>query len=216
MDLTGLLNYTFELIRTSGAFGVVIGVLLESIIAPLPSPLIIMGAGFIMIPANTPLIEALTILLFTITLPGAIASTIGSYIAYGIGYYGGKPLIKRLEWLIDVSWNDLVKGMKYFQKGLADEAVIFFARALPIIPLSVFSAVAGVLRMNFKSFTIFTFLGALLRVFILGLLGFILGSAYATLADQINLLENIGVFLVLGLVIIVFFLVYKMKKKKKE
>ena len=100
-------------------------------------------------------------------------------------------------------------GIKYFQKGLKDELIVFTARAVPIIPLSVFSAVAGVTRINVKTFTIFTFLGALVRVFILGIAGWLLGAAYGELATQINALENIGLILIIGLVILIFFLVYK-------
>jgi len=198
-----------ELIRTSGAWGVMLGVLVESVIAPIPSPVIIMAAGFIMLPASANFAQIIIPLLLTITLPGAFATTVGSYIGYGVGYFGGKPLIQKMEWLLGVSWDDLNNGIKYFQKGLKDELIVFTARAVPIIPLSVFSAVAGVTRINVKTFTIFTFLGALVRVFILGIAGWLLGAAYGELATQINALENIGLILIIGLVILIFFLVYK-------
>ncbi|PIU61899.1 hypothetical protein COS83_03325 [archaeon CG07_land_8_20_14_0_80_38_8] len=209
MALTEILNYVLELIRTSGAWGVMLGVLVESVIAPIPSPVIIMAAGFIMLPASANFAQIIIPLLLTITLPGAFATTVGSYIGYGVGYFGGKPLIQKMEWLLGVSWDDLNNGIKYFQKGLKDELIVFTARAVPIIPLSVFSAVAGVTRINVKTFTIFTFLGALVRVFILGIAGWLLGAAYGELATQINALENIGLILIIGLVILIFFLVYK-------
>ena len=209
MALTEILNYVLELIRTSGAWGVMLGVLVESVIAPIPSPVIIMAAGFIMLPASANFAQIIIPLLLTITLPGAFATTVGSYIGYGVGYFGGKPLIQKMEWLLGVSWDDLNNGIKYFQKGLKDELIVFTARAVPIIPLSVFSAVAGVTRINVKTFTIFTFLGALVRVFILGIAGWLLGASYGELATQINALENIGLILIIGLVILIFFLVYK-------
>lgn len=215
MGLENIVSYVLELIRVSGAWGVMIGVLIESVLAPIPSPVIIMGAGFIMLPAGVGFTEILIPLLLTITLPGAIASTIGSFIGYGIGYYGGKPLIQRMEWLLGVSWDELNSGIKYFQKGIKDELIVFTARALPIIPLSVFSAVAGVMRMEVKNFTIFTFLGALVRVFILGIIGWLLGSAYTELAEQINTWENIGLILIAGLSLLIFFLIYRRVQKKK-
>lgn len=211
MSFEEVVNYILELIRVSGPLGVMLGVLVESVLAPIPSPIIIMGAGFIMLPAGVSFSEILLPLLLTITLPGAFASTIGSFIGYGIGYYGGKPLIQRMEWLLGVSWDELNDGMKYFQKGVKDEVIVFTARAVPIIPLSVFSAVAGVMRMKLKNFTIYTFLGALVRVFILGIIGWLLGSAYEGLAAQINSWENLGLILIIGLVLLVFFLVYKRK-----
>jgi membrane protein DedA with SNARE-associated domain len=215
LGLEEIVTYILEAIRTSGAWGVVLGVFIESVLAPIPSPVIIMGAGFILLPAGVSFAEVLLPLIIMITLPGAIASTIGSFIGYGIGYYGGKPLIQRFEWLLGVSWEELNKGMKYFQKGVSDEVIIFTARALPVIPLSVFSAVAGVMRIGVKSFTLFTFLGALVRVFVLGLIGWVLGTAYEELAVQINTWENIGLIIVLGLMLLLFFLIYKRVKKKK-
>lgn len=216
MGLNEIVAYIIELIRNSGAWGVVIGVLVESVLAPIPSPIIIMAAGFIMLPAGVSIFEILLPLIFLITLPGAIASTVGSFIGYGIGYFGGKPVIQKMQWLLGVSWKELNEGIKYFQKGIADETLVFFARAIPIIPLSVFSAVAGVMRMKVANFTLFTFLGALVRVFVLGLLGWLLGSAYEVLAAQINIWENVGLFLLVGIVIVVFFLIYKRKQEKKR
>ncbi len=212
----GIVNYIISLIRTSGSWGVVVGVMVESLLAPIPSPVIILAAGFIMLPQGVPVSEIILPLIFTITLPGAIATTIGSYIGYSIGYYGGKPLIKRFEWLLGVSWDELNKGVKYFQKGYSDELIIFLARAIPIIPLSIFSATAGVLRINFVSFTLFTFLGSLVRVFLLGLIGWMVGSAYESVALNIDKLESVGTVLVIGLLIYIFFILYKRKKEKEK
>ena len=216
MGFEAVIEYVMELIRTTGSLGVFIGVLIESVLAPIPSPLIIMAAGFIMLPANAGILEILVPLIFTITLPGAIASTFGSYIGYGIGYYGGKPLIRRFEWLLGVSWEELDKAAKYFQKGIKDEIIIFLARAVPIMPLSVFSALSGVLRFEIKKFTLFTFLGTLVRVFVLGIIGWIMGSAYSQMAENIDSLEIIGYCIIALMVAVGIYYLYKNKKKAKK
>ena len=216
MLLNDIINYIISLIRTSGPWGVVAGVMIESLLAPIPSPLIIMAAGFIMLPPNVPISSIIVPLILTITIPGALATTLGSYIGYGIGYFGGKPLIKKMEWFLGVSWEELNKGMRYFQKGYSDEIIIFFARAIPIVPLSIFSATAGVLRVDAKTFTLCTFLGSLLRVFLLGLFGWLMGSAYESYAMKLDKLENIGIVLILGIVIYVLFSIYKRKKEHKQ
>ena len=79
-------------IRAYGPWSVFIGVIIESVIVPIPSPLIIMGAGFVLISADLKFIEALVPILLQIVLPGSIASTLGAYIGYGIGYFGGQVL----------------------------------------------------------------------------------------------------------------------------
>ena len=89
------MNWIMDSIRAYGAWSVFVGVVIESVIVPIPSPLIIMGAGFILISPELKFLEALTPILLQIVLPGAIASTLGAYIAYAIGYYGGKPMVDR-------------------------------------------------------------------------------------------------------------------------
>lgn len=69
--------------------------MLETFIAPIPSALIPMAAGFILISTNASLAEALTRCFYTIGLIGALATTIGSYFGYGVGYLGGKTIIDK-------------------------------------------------------------------------------------------------------------------------
>jgi len=215
MDFSSIIEYIMGIIKSSGPLGVFVGVLIESVLAPLPSPLIIMAAGFIMLEANVPFFEILLPLTLTIVLPGAIASTIGSYIGYSIGYFGGKPLIKRFEWLLGVSWEELDSAAKYFQKGYSDSLIIFFARAIPIVPLSVFSALAGVIRIKLNNFTIYTFLGAIFRIFILGIIGWIMGSAYESAAKSVDNLELIGYVILAALVALGIYYLLKNRKRLK-
>ncbi len=216
MAFEELVTNIIELIKGSGAMGVVIGVLIESVLAPIPSPLIIMAAGFLLLPAGVSFIDILIPLIFMIVIPGALASTLGSFIGYAIGYYGGKPLIKKFNWLLDISWDELEDGVNKFGKGNRDEITIFTARALPVIPLSVFSGVAGGLRLNIKTFTLYTFLGTLVRVFILGVLGWVVGSAYAEIASGIEFMEQVGLFALLSTLAIILYLFYKKIKAKRK
>jgi hypothetical protein len=85
-----LLNWIMDSIRSYGAWSVFLGVIIESVIVPIPSPLIIMGAGFVLISPQFSFFEALVPILLQIVLPGSVASTLGAYIGYGIGYFGGK------------------------------------------------------------------------------------------------------------------------------
>src|SRR5919106_2270258 len=96
-----------ESIRAHGAWSVFVGVIIESVIVPIPSPLIIMGAGFVLISPELKFVEALLPILLQIVLPGSIASTVGAYIGYGIGYFGGKPVIDRWQGFLGFSWRDV-------------------------------------------------------------------------------------------------------------
>jgi membrane protein DedA with SNARE-associated domain len=193
-------------IRTLGLLGVFLGVIIESVIIPIPSPLIMMGAGFILISPELSFVEAL-FPLFTIALVGALASTLGAYIAYGIGFFGGRPAIQKYKWIFGVSWEEVELINSRYEKRHSE--VIFSLRAIPIIPLSVISFIFGICRIKWTKFTFWTFLGTLPRCFILASFGWFVGKTYDTLAQTIDFIETLT--LVLIVVLIVAYIIYKKK-----
>src|SRR3989338_8386934 len=102
-----LTQWVLESIRTHGPLSVVIGVLIESVVVPLPSPLIIMGAGAILISPELSWAGALSPMVTRIVLPGSLAATAGAFIGYGIGFWGGRPVIERLERVLGFGWTDV-------------------------------------------------------------------------------------------------------------
>ncbi len=189
-------------IRAYGPWSVFIGVIIESVIVPIPSPLIIMGAGFVLISAELRFLDALMPILLQIVLPGAIASTLGAYIGYAIGYFGGKPLVDRWKGFLGFSWSDVEAMERRFQGGKANTS-IFFLRALPIFPLSVISAAAGLLRLPITEFSLWTFYGTVPRCLFLGYLGWGLGETYQGIAKGIDKAESV----VSGILILLIFAV---------
>jgi membrane protein DedA with SNARE-associated domain len=188
--LADILSWIMESIRAHGAWSVFAGVIIESVIVPIPSPLIIMGAGFILISPDLSFIAALTPILVQIVLPGTIASTLGAYIGYAIGYYGGKPMVDRWEKFLGFSWQDVATMEKRFRSGQVNLS-IFLLRALPIFPLSVISAAAGLLRLPLQQFSLWTFYGTIPRCLLLGYLGWGLGETYQGIAKGIDKAEGI-------------------------
>ena len=195
--MTGIIDWIMESIRAYGPWSVFAGVIIESVIVPIPSPLIIMGAGFILISSELSFLEALVPIALQIVLPGAIASTLGAYIGYAIGYYGGKPLVDQWERFLGFSWRDVEALERRFQSGQVKNT-IFFLRALPIFPLSVISAAAGLLRLPLNQFSVWTFYGAIPRCLLLAYLGWGLGETYQGFAKGIDRAEGIvsGILLV--------------------
>ncbi|MGH7897695.1 MAG: DedA family protein [Candidatus Binatia bacterium] len=185
-----LTRWILDLIRSHGAISVFIGVIIESVIVPIPSPLIIMGAGAILIAPDASAPRALGDIVRLIVLPGSIASTAGAFIGYGIGFWGGKPMIDRLEGFLGFGWPD-VEALSARWSGRRVGWSIFVLRALPIVPLSLISAAAGVVRLPVAGFTIWTFLGSIPRCLLLGVLGWMLSDAYYNLAYQLNFVETL-------------------------
>jgi len=185
-----------ESIRAYGPWSVFVGVIIESVIVPIPSPLVIMGAGFILIDPQLSMQGAFLQVLPLIVLPGAVASTLGAYFAYAIGYLGGKPLIQRWEKFLGFGWQEIEAMERRFRRGHVN-ATIFFLRALPIFPLSVISAAAGLIRLPLRQFSLWTFYGTIPRCLSLGYLGWWVGETYHHIAYGIDRAETIGSLLVI-------------------
>ncbi|MBU2572892.1 MAG: VTT domain-containing protein [Elusimicrobia bacterium] len=204
-------QWILELLRTHGSVSVFIGVIIESVIVPIPSPVIIMGAGAILIPVNISCGQAFWDIARFIVLPGTLASTLGAFIGYGIGYWGGKPVIDRIEKFLGFGWKD-IEAMERRWTGRKIGLSIFFLRAMPIIPLSLISAAAGVIRLPAAGFTLWTFLGSIPRCFFLGWLGWLMKDAYFAMAKKLNSVESaVSALLVLGAAGVVLWLRARMR-----
>lgn len=200
-----------RLMHEHGPAMVFIGVMVESIIIPLPSPLIIMGAGVIIIPPTLTWTEAFWPICVNIVVPGAIAETLGAFIAFGVGVWGGERMIKRFSGWLGFSWADVGAMERRLGNGIGPALVLL--RAIPIVPLSLISAAAGVLRVPVGQFTLWTFLGSVPRCLLLGYLGFLTRDAYEGLAKQIDKMEAlVSAGLVIGAIGILFWIRRRMAR----
>ena len=202
-----------ELMRAHGQLAVFIGVMIEQIIVPIPSPLIIMGAGAILIPPGLSVPSAFLQILWIIVLPGSIASTLGSYIGYMISFYGGKALVLRFQRFLDVDWDQIERLEKRFQ-GKKEALSIFLSRAIPVFPISLVSIFAGLLRIPIKPFTIYTFLGSIFRCFFLAFVGWWIGATYEKAATRLDSVETIvSIVMSIGMFMAFGYLYYKFRRK---
>lgn len=199
--------------RAHGQLSVFIGVMIEQVIVPIPSPMIIMGAGAILISPELSILNAFLQILWIIVLPGTIASTLGSFIGYGISYYGGKALVIRFQRFLDVDWNQIERLEKRFQ-GRKEAWSLFLARAIPVFPLSLVSIFAGLLRIPIRPFTLYTFLGSIFRCLFLGFVGWWAGATYERVAGHLDSLETmISILMLTAMGGILLYLYYKFRKQ---
>jgi membrane protein DedA with SNARE-associated domain len=192
--VSDLTHWIMDLMRAHGQLSVFIGVMIEQIIVPIPSPIIIMGAGAILILPGLSIGKALIDILWIIVLPGTIASTLGSYIGYMISFYGGKALVLRLRRFLDIDWEEIENLERRFM-GKKEGFIIFLLRAIPVFPISLVSIFAGLIRMPIRPFTIYTFLGSIFRCLFLGFFGWWIGATYEKVAaDWIRLKQPYRLF----------------------
>jgi len=199
--------------RAYGQLSVFIGVMIEQVIVPIPSPMIIMGAGAILISPDLSIPHGILQILWIIVLPGTFASTLGSYIGYTISYYGGKALVIRFEQFLGVDWDQIERLERRFQ-GKKVAWSLILARAIPAFPLSLISVFGGLLRIPIKPFTLYTFIGSIFRIFFLGFVGWWIGATYEKVASHLDTLETmISILMLIAMGGILGYLYYKFRKK---
>ena len=200
-----------DLMRAHGQLSVFIGVIIEQIIVPIPSPMIVMGAGALLIPPELSLLHAFVQILWVIVVPGTIASTLGSYIGYLISYYGGKALVLRFQHFLGVDWNQIEKLEKHL-RGKKEALSLFLTRAIPVFPISLVSIFAGLLRIPIRPFTVFTFLGSIFRCFLLAFFGWWIGATYEKAATRLDSAETIvSILMLIGMGLVFGYLYYKFR-----
>jgi membrane protein DedA with SNARE-associated domain len=212
--ISEMTQWIMESMRAHGQLAVFIGVMIEQIIVPIPSPMIIMGAGAILILPELSIPDAFLQILWVIVLPGAFASTLGSFIGYTISYYGGKALVVRLQRFLGVDWDEIGNLEKRFQ-GKKEALSIFLFRAIPVFPISLVSIFAGLLRISIRPFTLYTFLGSIFRCFFLAFVGWWIGSTYEKVATRLDSAETIvSIIMLVVMVGVLGYLYLKLRKKR--
>ena len=203
-------TWILEAIRSHGVLGVVIGVFLEAVIAPIPSPIVMMTAGFVLVEPGLALSAALWKILFIITIPASLAGLVGNYIVYGVCYWGGKPVINKFKRLLGFSWSDIRKVRRKIGTGRKRDISLIALRAIPVVPISVVSAGAGVMKIDWKKFGLFSFIGLLPRNFLLAFIGWKLSEIYVNIAHRVDSIETMVTLTIIGVILLVI-IVHKFK-----
>ena len=190
-----------ELIREYGILAVMGGAIIEEIIVPIPSPIIPMAAGVILIETRM-LLPALFQIFFYIAIPASVASVLSSYFVYSIAYFGGKPLVDRFGKYLDLEWDELQEFEEYFGTEREKYFVALF-RAIPVVPLSMVSGAAGLFRMDWKQYGLWSFIGMVPRNFGLAFIGWYVQEEFIGLASQIDKLSTAVLVIVAVTVILV-------------
>ncbi len=196
-------NLILDWISNYGYWGIILLMALESATLPVPSEIVMPFAGFLVA-------EQGQMSLWGIILAGTVGCTIGSVAAYAFGYYAGRPLILRYGKYILLREHHLVRAEKWFQK-YGDKAT-FIARLLPVIR-TVISLPAGISKMRFKPFIIYSFVGSLPWTALLGYIGFVLGQHWREVSGVFRELDVL--VLVAGLAIVIFY-VYRWRRSKAK
>lgn len=185
-----------------------IGALVEEVIAPIPSPLVMTLAGSLSFGQN-----ATFLFIVFIALTGSVGKTIGSYFIYYIANKFEHLVVSKFGKYIGVTEKEIELISKQLNKGSKDFFIIAILRAIPIIPTAPVSAVSGLIKLNLKTYLGGTFVGTLIRNVFYIYLGYTSLNALDSLNEGIGSFEKIGYIIVLVLVAGIFLFILKHKKK---
>jgi membrane protein DedA with SNARE-associated domain len=126
------------------------------------------------------------------------AATLGDNLGFAIGFYGGRPLLEHYQRFFRIRQEFFERGEALFQRYGA--ATIFFARFVFGMRM-IAGPLAGVLRMRWRTFTIFNFLGALVWVSCIAAAGYLFGQHWRALVRAVTRINIAIVIVVIAIAI---------------
>jgi membrane protein DedA with SNARE-associated domain len=168
-----------EAIVHYGYWAIAVALLLENTGIPVPGETVLLLASFLAYSEHE-------LQLSSIIIVGTVAATLGDNLGYAVGRRGGRPLLERYRELLCIRPATLERGDRLFAQYGA--VAVFFARFVFGLRI-VGGPLAGVLRMSWKKFLLFNFLGASLWVTAVATVGYLFGSHWARLVQDLKRLD---------------------------
>lgn len=184
-----------------GYWAVGAALLLENAGIPMPGETILLLASFMAYSQHE-------LQLSWIIVVATIAATLGDNLGFALGYYGGRPLLARYQSVFRLKQSMVDRGEQLFARY--GPATIFFARFIFGMRI-IAGPMAGVLRMEWKRFAIFNFLGAVLWVSVISSVGYFFGRHWDRME---NTLKRFDLIVVVAVVVVA--LVWWRRRRARE
>jgi membrane protein DedA with SNARE-associated domain len=165
-------NETSHFIGEAGLPGIAALMALSCACIPIPSEVVLLFAGFaIADPAQAGVHHHLTFL--GVVLAGLVGTMTGSWVAYAVGRGGRLEFLERYGAKLHTGPAQLERADRWFRRH--GELAVLVGRVIPVVRAFI-SLPAGIARMPFGRFSIYSFIGAVPWVIGLTLAGEALGS----------------------------------------
>jgi membrane protein DedA with SNARE-associated domain len=164
----GFILTVLDWLSSLGYLGIALGLMIEVI----PSE-IVLGYGGYMISEGT-------IGFAGAVIAGTIGGTIAQLFLYWLGYYGGRPVLDKFGKYLLIKEHHIDLSEQWFKKY--GPGVIFSARFIPVVRHAI-SIPAGIARMSFMKFTLYTIAAVIPWSMFFLYLGIVLGENWAGIKD---------------------------------
>ena len=144
--LAGYFTYAIE---QGGYIGAGCLMAMESMVAPVPSELVMPFVGFLVVEEKFSLLAAIFVT--------SLGSIIGSVVSYYMGYLGGRPVVLTVGRYLLLNHEHLEWTERWFSRH--GSWTIFVSRFIPVVR-HLISIAAGLGRMRLLPFCVYTLVGA--------------------------------------------------------
>jgi membrane-associated protein len=198
-------HHIFELLRGFllhyGYWAVAIALLLENTGLPVPGETILLLGSFLAFSQRQ-------LQLPWIIVVGIASATLGDNIGFFVGLRGGRPLLNRYRQWFRISKEAIANGERVFQRY--GPATIFFARFVAGLRV-IAGPLAGILRMEWRRFAIYNFLGATVWVTVIATVGYVFGRHWGRL---LHIVKEFNITILVIAVIVVLLMLWRHRADK--
>ena len=180
-----------SMMETLGPFGIALLMFLENVFPPIPSELIMPLAGYQSASGQMSLV--------TVILAGTVGSLRGVIPWYYAGRFVGERRLKRFterhgRWLT-MAPEDVDAADRWFRKyGIA---AVLFGRLVPAVR-TLISVPAGIAKMSFLTFLVFSAIGSAAWTTLLAYAGYALGQNYEAVESYVGPVSNAVLIAIVG------------------
>jgi membrane protein DedA with SNARE-associated domain len=204
-EYSGFIGWVLSLMETLGEVGVGAAVFIETFVPPIPSEAVLPGAGFLAYDGRMNLWWAI----FAATAGAVLGAWIWWLIGAALGRNRTRALVARIP-LLDA--EDFDKAERFFVRW--GRIAVLGGRCVPLVR-SFISIPAGIERMPFWSFTLYTTVGSAVWNSIWIGLGYAFGPAIKPVLEEWSgVLSNL-VLAVIGLLVL-WFVVQRVRRLRRD
>lgn len=167
-----------------------LGILIESAGVPFPGETMLLAVAAYAAAGN---LDIRVVIAF-----GAVGAMMGANLGYGIGHFGGRPLLERLSHLFRFSTSHMSRSEQFFARH---GGVTVLIGRFVIGLRSWASLMAGMSRMPIWAFELFSAIGGIAWAIVIGTVGFYLGSNWGLVERLISYLGLGGLAVVAALIV---------------
>ncbi|MBS4173176.1 DedA family protein [Bacillus sp. FJAT-49736] len=180
-----------------------LGVTLALMIEIIPSEIVLAYGGYLIANDKLSFLSAL--------IAGILGGTMAQVFLYWLGYYGGRPFFERFGKFLFIKNKHLDASERWFQQY--GTIVIFTARFIPIVRHAI-SIPAGIARMRFSQFILYTTCAMLPWTILFLLLGIQLNNHWDSISDIAG--KYIQPIIIIAILSLIFYFYVQYRRRTKN